>query len=71
MHNRQCGIFYTTFKVGIAWHQINAEYASGIRRGSRATNRVNWVLVTPQDPFKDGDGTQLNIVLSAASTMFC
>ena len=30
-------------KVSIARHQINAEYAYGIRRGPRATNRVNWV----------------------------
>ncbi len=27
--------------------QINAEYASGIRRGHRATNWVNWVLQSP------------------------
>ena len=31
-------------KVSVSRHQINAEYASGIRRGPRATNRVNWVL---------------------------
>ena len=31
-------------KISIAKHQINAEYASGIRRGPRATNRGNRVL---------------------------